>query len=528
MRKLLIKVMCILLVAGGLVVWSRTGPAVLAVSTAVGLDDSAGYLASRMGDPRALDVVEASSAGMLRVPIPWDKVERSPGAFSWSYQDGQGNVEYPQFFSRLERRGIEPVAVLAGGPAYLSHLYPQQPVYQDQLLEAWESYLRAVVGRLGDQVDIWQIGERINDPQSWGGMVFPGQADAESPPDPVLYSEMLRRAYAIIKSADAGDTVILGSLVFGGNCAFHPSAYLQALQDLDAWYAFDAAGIALPELDHPLEQARLDECGYTIAESSGYNAADSLRFISDLAGSKPLWVTGLGFSADLLAAESARRGTLPQVVEADLLTRASAMLLAYGQADQVFWSYHPPAGQPGIIAMQNLANLNTALVNSNMQEGAVPPQDGFETLRFRGSGKLTLLAWRVNGGDEAVPLAIQGLEGYGVRAWSADAASLKNKDGIPLQVDAGGSAALLVSERPVIISGRPSDIKQSATQIVTDQVSMAQTGLKTRMDAWLEVQKAKAADNVGSWVAKQQQSLLDMLSASFQQWLRSSLGLAKQ
>jgi hypothetical protein len=71
-------------------------------------------------------------------------------------------------------------------------------------------------------------------------------------------------------------------------------------------------------------------------------------------------------------------------------------------------------------------------------------------------------------------------------------------------------------------------MKESFNMMLNDSASQASQGLQSKLSGWAQVQKAKAADQLGNWVAEQQASLLDILRSSFQQWLRQSLGLAKQ
>ena len=94
-------------------------------------------------------------------------------------------------------------------------------------------------------------------------------------------------------------------------------------------------------------------------------------------------------------------------------------------------------------------------------------------------------------------------------------------------MDAGGSTALLISERPVLISGHPSDIKQTLTQSVKDRTAQAGAGLKAKTQRWLEMQKVKIALQVDNWVADKQANLLGSLRSNFEKWLWKSLGLAK-
>ena len=531
MRKFMFKTLCLLLAAGGLFFWFRSDASVLAASSALGMDDNSGWLASNSQDSKAFDVLESINTNMLRVDMPWNEIERSSGAFSWSYQTDTGYVDYDQLFARLEKRGIQPVVVLSGGPVYLSHLYPQQPVSSESLLESWKNYVRAVVQQYGNQVDYWQIGSGLNEMESWGALLFPAATtDPVAEPDAELYAEMLKSAYNIIKSNGAGNMVILGDLALGGDCANHPLFFLQNLNEKGAWYAFDIVSVTLPVLEGAPESAVVDSCGFSPAQSTGSSLSDPVKAISDYideTGKKALWVQDLSYAGDLLAVKAAERMTLPEVVESDYLARASGLLLATGGADKVFWDYTPESGRPAVIALQSYANLSKTLSANGESLSAASTAD-FTTLRFRNNGRISILAWRNQGGDEAQALVIPDLDGYKLYGFSTDAESLKTSKGIKMDVDAGGSTALLVSERPVLISGRPEDMKESFNMMLNDSASQASQGLQSKLSGWAQVQKAKAADQLGNWVAEQQASLLDILRSSFQQWLRQSLGLAKQ
>ena len=529
MRNFILKTTVILLAATALFVWFRTDASVLAGASALGMDDSSGWIAANNQNPEVMDTLEAAQVSMLQITLPWDAVELSPGTYAWAVDRQDGYTDFNLLFNRLTKHGVKPVVVLSGGPVYLSHLYPQQPVYHDQLLASWENYVRAAVQQFGSNVDHWQIGGVINDPVQWGMVTFPGAESPSAPPDPVLYGDMLEIAYSVIKSAQASDIVLLGELGFTGDCAFHPINYLQALNDLDLWYAFDVINLSLPELDTAPENAAVDSCGIIPIQLSGIPGADSLRAAADfaeLAGDKPLWVHGLRYSKDILAAEAAAHGTLPEAIASDYLARTSGLYLSFGKADRIFWSFDPLSNMPGLIAMQTYANLSHTL-GGRYEGSSLPSSTDAFALRFRGNGKLSLLAWYAQDGEKAMPMVISGVDGYNLHAFSADSTSLKHKNGVELPVDASGSTALLVSERPVLISGHPSGIKQSVTQTVEDNAAQASAGMQAKLQNWLQAQKAKAADSVGEWVAEQQASLLDSMRSSFEQWLRNSLGLAK-
>ena len=530
MRKFLFKTLCLVLVIAALMIWFRSDATVLAGNTALGIDDTSRWLANNSQNSKAFDVLETMNTSMLRVELPWNEVEMSPGAFIWSYQTDSGYMDYDQLFQRLERRNIRPVVVLSGGPSYLSHLYPQQSVSRESLLENWQNYVRAAVQQFGSQVNYWQIGATINDAQSWGQVMFPGATDPEAELDIELYAEMLASAYNIIKSNNGADMVILGDMALGGDCANHPLFYLQSLSELDVWYAFDIVSLSLPSLEDAPDTAVVDNCGFSPIQSSGSQFADPILAINDFleeTGEKNLWVYNLSIDSDLASAKAAERVTLPEVVESDYLARASGLLLAYGDVDKVFWVYQPQNGQPSVLALQSYANLAHSLSANASGEGLTGDQE-FETLRFSSTGKLSILTWRVQGGDEALPLIIPDVGGYKLYAYSSDADSLKTSKGIQMNVDAGGNTILMVSERPVLLSGRPQDLKQSVTSMLSDSAEQAGQGLEAKANSWVQAQKSKAADKLGIWVEEQQASLMNILKDSLQQWLRQSLGLAKQ
>jgi len=528
MRKFLIKVGLILTAAAGLFIWFRNDASVLAGAHPFGMIDRSGWVAANSHNPDVLNTLESANTGVLFVEIPWEKVEKNPGAFSWQFENDYGSVDLTQLFGRLQRHGIEPVAVLSGGPMYLSHLYPQQPVFRDQLLESLQRFAGAAAEQFGSDVQYWQIGTAINNKEAWGKVLFPLTDGALAEPDPILYSEMLRNAYSAIKEYDSRSTILMGGLEFPADCAYHPTNYLQAVADQDAWYAFDIASLGLPTLASSPETATFDACGIMPSTLSGVPSADSVQAVADALngiGKKPLWVGNLQFSAPELVQEANTHSTIPEAIASDWLARASALLRAFGSADRVIWSLDPLNNTPGLLALQTYANLST-MISGRFAGSTLPDSMDAYALRFKGGGRVNLLAWYTQGGLTANAMMINGMEGYAPVAYSADSDSLKPKDGITLPVDDGGNIALMVSERPVLISGHPKDIKQTISQAVADSIARASDGMKAKLSHWLQAQKAKAAIKVSDWAAKQQASLLDTLRVSLEKWIRKSLGLA--
>lgn len=531
MRKFLFKVLLLIMAAIVVMAWLRPDAAMPGSGGALGMDDSSGWLSANLQSPKPFDVLEAAQVRLVRISLPWQEIEPAPDGFAWSYQSEAGFKDYDQLLALLDRRGMQAVLVLEGGPAYGNHFYPQQPINSNELLARWENFVNAAVARYGRRVNYWQIGTDINEPQAWGQVLYPNAPEPLAPPDPQLYGEMLRRAHSIIKSSQPGDNIILGSLTLGGECSFSPLAYLNMLADLNLWYAFDTLSVSLPVLESAPEIAAPDACGLLPQEATGMPLTNSVRAVKDMIqqnGTKSLWVQGLAFDPSMLVDQAAERGVLPQVVESDYLTRASALLLSNGGAERVFLHYDPLNNMPGVLALQSIANLNHTLGKAlTDNRNNILSTGTQQVLRFRSGSKLAILTWRSQQGDQPEASTLDDLQGYKLQAYSTDAPALKAKHGVALPIDAGGGTALMLSERPVLIIGQPADLKKAASLMATDLVRQTQQRLKAQFNSWLHAQKARAADKVGVWVEEQQKSLLDLLKDSFSQWLRRSLGLAK-
>ena len=197
-----------------------------------------------------------------------------------TYQNEKGYLDYDQLFNRLIKRDIRPVAMLSGGPAYLSHLYPQQPVSREGLLENWENYVRAAVQQFGKQVDYWQVGGILNNPQYWGKLMFPPQWIPKQTPTPncTLNAEKRLQHHQVSQCQRYGHIRRPGP---GRRLHQHPLFYLQTLNDLDAWYAFDTVSLNLPTLQDAPETAAIEACGFAPLQSSGLSLVDPLRAIHD-------------------------------------------------------------------------------------------------------------------------------------------------------------------------------------------------------------------------------------------------------
>lgn len=468
-----------------------------------------------LSSPDALS--QPPSAAPVRVVLDWSSIEVSPGIYNWSRR--QDGVSLEKIINELTRSDSAPVLVLSGGPVYLPHLAGQQAVDSNALLERWQAFVSAAVEKFGSQTEFWQIGSGINNPVNWAKVVYPGANSMVAAPDPVLYGKMLRSAAEILRKQDSGSRVLLGSLQFSEDCSATPLAYLQALAAGSDWGMFDAAVLDLPAF------ITSPEIGKNFACVAGSDALAEIGAFLKKYGAKPFWAADLRWERSALEQAAATRGTFAEIVEADYLVRQSALLALIG-AEHVLWQ--PAAGGFALPAQYAFSNLGNALGGARLiSKNSVENEDNL-ILRFRRGGQTILLLWKTVGGDTPSPVILQDLLGMRANAFSADAPSLKTKSGAALEVDALGWSGLMLSERPVIVLAEHTDLKAGALAALEDKTKALGDSLKLAFNGWFETQKSKVASAVTDWAKEQQQSLLNMIKVRFEEWVKSSLGIASR
>jgi hypothetical protein len=489
-----------------------------------------------------LDELDKMGVKLIKVIIPWNKVELSPGIFSWSYTIDGVHHDLNYLLREVDKRSIKVVAVLSGGPIYLDNQTTDQPVNPESLLESWRRYVQAIVNAFGEQIQYWQIGEKINTAEGWGKVLFPAKQDAFAPPDAVLYSQMLKSAYTIIKAKQPGDMIILGGLVSDtDSCITQPTAFLKHIYNIGEWDSFDLIGLDIktqafpPEtlLRYQIFDPLTEMCLYSA--EGGFNLVDQVQLVeiaSAQYGEKPIWITELGWAESNLVELANEHGAIPDVIRANYLSRATIMFLAEPEVQKVFWNlcidnFNTDSYQIELFTKNAFNNLTHILkVTGSINDYSDEVLNQYE-YRFRSNGKLGIVLWRSIGADALEAAAISDLQGYDLKAYSVDAESISWKNGITLLVDAQGQTALLLSERPVIIQGKPEDLKSAALGVIKDIGSSIGQFAKAKLNEWIHVQKVRAAQGVSDWVEEQQQSLLEMIKESFKEWLLESLKIAK-
>jgi hypothetical protein len=212
-------------------------------------------------------------AGTVRLwdtSTSWNKIERSQGQFQWAALDRQVND--------AQAAGQQVLLVLGGTPEWAAvDVAPGSefagPGSSMPMKDAalFDDYVRAVVNRYGGRIAAYQIWNEANIPQFWRGT-------------PELMADLTARAYAIIKRAQPGATVVAastGSRWVKGFTEFYPE-YLTALGN-DGW-PIDAFSVHL----YPMASGTPKDRTYLLGLMK-----TALRIAK--APSKPIWETEINY-----------------------------------------------------------------------------------------------------------------------------------------------------------------------------------------------------------------------------------------
>jgi len=443
--------------------------------------------------------------------------------------------------SELENRDIEIVALLDYGPIYLD-----KPIPEDQLLARWEKYVQTIVNKFGDRIDYWEIQNEMNSPMFWGKVINTGQ-DIDAPPDPELYTRMLDRAYTIIKKHNPDDIVILGGLV--GNvrddCETNPFDYLHRLYQAGGWDLIDVVAI------HPYWEANPPEAfinrgrGHSLEsgaclwdQTAKYNMLGEVRAVRNLVnkfGSKPIWVTEVGWSQGWLETLAGYRGTDPDLVQADYLTRTYIPLLSEPGVDKVFWytQYDDPGiwdqfalDSPGRQAFQNLSILLTGSGSIGQFQGqgdrGLPGDDDVYEYRFEKEGQNIIVIWKARGGDVTRDVTISNVDEDEMLLYNHDTDDLSPEAGREIVVE-DDKLTIQLTERPVILISSDLNLwerlQSDAQRRIDEWVQDQSEKISQKIEEWWQRQREELERRLVEWLQSQWENFLQQLEEAISRWL---------
>ncbi len=535
MKKFFSLLLVIALVAAVFYVFLNKGSNSLSSPSPIGLDMSNYLLNGAQDSEQFMDTAAALGVSTLKIAIPWQEVEQSAGLFTWSINPQGTQIDLSDLINKLDQQGYAITIILEGFPAYLQYENLSEENIASVYLESWERYVKAIVAQFGDAVNAWQIGESVNLPFELQDQPIAAAVLAS----PSTYAERLVLASNAIKKVASSDLVILGGISSDtGNCINQPSAFLSSINTLKVWDAFDVIGIDLNTYSIAPEGKYMYQTYDTVSGTcltsaeGGFNLADIIA-LANAAGSqygeKPIWITGLEWQEEDLSTIAAERGTLPDVVRAYFLSRASIMLLGKNQVEKIFWQYPDTNSTAntsfGVFSQQVFKNLSASLQGFRSAADISDILNGYYQYRLTTSGTVDIFVWRGYGGDEFLPFTLKNVGGYQLEAFSLDADSIKNGRGMALTVNESGETAFMLSERPVLVKAIPTDLKERLSLYMQGLFTSAGQSLKSSAEDIVESQKEKASQKAEDWVNEQKESLFTMLKESFMEWLDNALNL---
>ncbi|MCP4246205.1 MAG: hypothetical protein GY778_04070 [bacterium] len=199
-------------------------------------------------------VLAGTGAGWARQDFWWSLVEPQQGTFVWD--------DFDRAVASYERHGIKLFAILCYSSAWSGGVCPDT----DAERERFANYVFKMVERYKGRVAAWEIWNEPNIQPFWSPL-----------PDPELYAQLLRAAYAAAKKADP-DSVIVGGSLAGPDYDF-----------LDKVYQHGARGTFDVLSYHNYGQ----ELDITREWSAVHRLREVMRRHGD--GDKPIWHTETGF-----------------------------------------------------------------------------------------------------------------------------------------------------------------------------------------------------------------------------------------
>lgn len=496
-----------LIAALGTVLFSAAAPAASTRVDGFGIEMSA-LPALTTGNVDALvSLVAGTGVDYITLEVNWGQIESSPDVYDWS-----AVTPLDQLVSAAANREMKVVAILTGGPVYLAA--GGQPVDRSAFGERWEKFVQAAAEHFGDTINIWQIGSEVNGIFGTSSFLSPLSPQSISAPDAAFYAKLLRSAAKIIKQVDPNDQVWMGSLagMAAGECAMSPLTFMLEMNANKAWKSADAV-VYRPHQGAAAPEVQASGLGSSACSSNLISAPVSLpaevQAVQELArqlGGKSVIISGLEWDASDLNSLAAGRAISTGQLEADLLVRASAALMAQNSISTIFWHTDISAN---LSARNALANLQQALADAKPLGQLQGMAGTVHEYRFRQGGKVTSIAWRTQEGDTAYPVALAAEDIPSFKAYSADAAALTADNGISIPSGSSNEVVVMLNERPVIFIGRSSNIPDNIKLAVSDQVEIWQIEIKNSLVHLLNDQKAAFMDLLDKWFEQAKESAIE-------------------
>jgi hypothetical protein len=355
----------------------------------------------------------------VREELRWDEVGPANGPFIWGKFQAAVQAE--------RNVGLEVLGLLDYGPPegwdHGSVKYVPSPISALVILQ-WRDYVYSAAQTFHGDIQYWEIWNEPNLNQFW-----------RPQPNVDDYLALLRAARAAIKQVDPQEKIVLGGpsrvnvseppdLISGRD-------WLEQIYERGGGSDFDIVAI------HPYN-ARPE------------NVAADLQDLADViarhpeAGSKPIWVTEIGWGVEL-----------GEETQAAYLVRTYILSVAMPEVERIAWHALTDGkdGRYGIIdgalnprpAYRAYQTMTKLLGGATFQRKVERPGSDVHEFRFLKGNQIMAIVWRSQGGDEAKPVVIKDIPSSPARVFSIYG---ETQGEIPV---INGQITTEVTERPIYV-----------------------------------------------------------------------------
>ncbi len=279
------------------------------------------HLATRYPDRATLDkpgqLVTELGVSWVREDFHWYRIQPQHDVWDWGFHDEA--IRY------LRLRDINILGVIGGPSAPWATPYAddagEYASFYAPNTEAFVRFARAVVTRYHKHIKHWEIWNEPDNAHFW-----------KPAPDPLAYADLLMRTSAAIKKIDPEAKVLIG-----GFNAFN-AQHIRSVLAAGAWDSFDILAI------HPYVDP------YSPEEGNMSAVADTVRVLADQYGSKPIWVTEIGWASGKSDHDAV--GINDEQRQAMFLVRSMLLLWEMGVERSFWYTLKDDPGNPyGLIAL---------------------------------------------------------------------------------------------------------------------------------------------------------------------------------
>jgi hypothetical protein len=242
--------------------------------------------------PRAIAMLKAAGFNWAKVQVRWENLEGSKGAINWGTMD--------DIVNKVNGAGVNLLFSVVTAPRWARPAdtdfgVPGPPANPKD----YADFVGAIAARYKGKVQAYEIWNEQNMSFEWGGTGHKLNA--------AQYVQLLRQAYAAIKAADPGATVLSGALtptgVNDGDIAIDTATYLQqmydaGLKDVSDAVAAHPSGFANPPDDMPGSLSKTTS-GHQSHYSEFFRGYEVLHQVMERYGdgNKKLWFTEFGWAS---------------------------------------------------------------------------------------------------------------------------------------------------------------------------------------------------------------------------------------